>query len=941
MTKADRVRLAFTIKTDGELKCAACMDETGSSKAISSLQKTQGVLRHLRQHLGTGAVLSESGLEREDLAHGSDAVYDAILAAAAAKAGAYGKLKENARASDTRRAIDAKKASSVASSMVPDESLRFTEPVTRERADRLAARWGDLVIENALPLTLGRSSSAAALAQEIGVSGNAFSYEAVSKYVETEHSTYMSKTAAAVQDLPVCIAFDGLTVGSIKILGISVHVIDDGDFEPEHYILALRHVTEAAHYTAEVLASTYEEVLSEYNIHPEDVVAIVSDGAADMVAFRNKMRQKYKTASHGCLPHYMSNCLAWGLDFSHAPHAATLLYYLRLVIYVFQKSYGTGKLLEQAQMELIATDAEYKERVNGKVWKLKRAVVTRWTSKIDSIERAMLVWPAIERAFKNPANSKPAVMSGYETAFLVVNHYMSNGTFAGIVEAAAPIVAGIRVLEGDEYDTMPLVMRTLRDSILKTHGCDLEDMRHWRSDAARRATLQADVNDILQEREHELMKSEGFLVGDKHNPVMPAARELNGEKFWYIESIASAKEADDGTRQIKIKWKGFKEPSWHIVDDELEKYWTFYKTYGKKKIKDIDKMLNEKAMTDVDRKFIDRLLTDETEHAVEKAKETLKCTSFKPILEMTATKDDVVVEMKEGMMSKLLRHPLVPVALFVDQMTPATDALTCSSFVNSAIVALLIDPVAAIKTPGLRDMKAGHFERFIFERTRIFPDSALKANIAMHKQWYDDVMEKRNKAAGQIDYSDDESSGDNNINEIVPDFPDLDKTVRKDWVAFLAGYEEKKMYETFTWLRKVEKQGAGWSVRQAFGQKSPKRARVRDGSKASLFWGDDSKCGGLPLMKSVAFAIRCVCAGQTTVERVFSAVKRNYRPDRQSLKSKALEMIVMLQHSYKRLAKKNKAARKINEENLRARCEFGPSIGDKGGEVPDVGDIFE
>ena len=262
-----------------------------------------------------------------------------------------------------------------------------------------------------------------------------------------------------------------------------------------------------------------------------------------------------------------------------------------------------------------------------------------------------------------------------------------------------------------------------------------------------------------------------------------------------------------------------------------------------------------------------------------------------------------------------MRHPLATVALYDPHLNTANQKTlaarikveTAGDMVNTCVVALATDPEGNMYCDGLAEFKVGHMERFASRLRAHFPDTLLDSALDKHKN---DELARQETRRRQNNYA------------YVPEsinFPDADAT-RVDKISFLVEHESEKMAKLVEVRRTMDS-----IVRPSAANDTDIPASKRLRPASTNFWANEENSGALPFMARVVKCLRSIPVGQTTVERVFSRVRRTYTPSRNRMKGSRLEKLVILQHYRRQKSdlniRRNKMAVKRRQDALTADLE--------------------
>ena len=877
----EEIKQLVVRKTATDSVCAICCAQKGHSKSYKTFNKTAKVLQHLTSHVG--AFFDGSRLSKDALSWNEEELTFAVevLRSKADRLRAAG---QGVAATLLRAEIDQRSQSSLSTYTQQLTGLEASEArfsatkASPERLKELTSKFGQFLVANGLPLTLFDSPEGRAVAKAVAGAESAFNYSTMTSFVDSEMTLYKGWVTTMLKGRTFALAIDGLTSGQVKVVGVTASFVNEkGSLQLA--VLGVRAVCkedDEIQYTAEVVVTIVEAVCADYDLDMNMMSAVNSDGAADLFKVRKLLREKYGSASMNCVCHYFANCLQRGLSVKFSPYTAALFYYARRLVHMVKYSHPALKCFLKIRMQLIDTDPSFNTRCNGRSLNLLLSNMTRWTTRVDLLERLDMLFPVLSVMFqqqtKDDGVPRPAVLRRYRAAFDILLHYQRDGTLKALVDTAAPVVTAIRSMEAEKTETLPSMIAVQRKLLLDMYGTD-QKFRDARADVTERGKPTKDAvlywQDVVDLRNQHY---EALILADKVSFKVPMLDD-DGNPRWLVEKILDER-TRDGIEEALVKWRGYdmKESTWEAwkKDTALVEHVKAYRA-------GLDKP-NRGA---TDRAMIKMLVCDDDSHQEEKLKENLACARVKGVADMSVPGETIVDEMRVSILQKLLLSDLTPAALFdaSDGAKKLVAVDTASSMLSVGIIGLALDPINAPKTDFLEELRFGHMEHFVLSNHVMFPNAMLHGFIAVHRQRVADVP---------IDV------GASTARQRLPDVT----STRAELVQYLVDLEYAGFRNEYMNMYK-EKMAAEQRSQQAAYVPSMKKRRVYTVPTMEDFWTSTDGAETFPLLALLATAVRAIPAGQAAVERVFSIVSRLHRPDRMNLKGTTLENLTILQFHIK------------------------------------------
>ena len=730
---------------------------------------------------------------------------------------------------------------------------------TPERANKIKDAYIDMLLAQGQPLTLGEKEHVKRFFDSIG-GLRPPSYAEVKSGISKRMGKLKDDVAECVSGRTIALAYDQLTRSNIKVGAVTASVIDAESWTMKRFVLGIRELNQAS-LTAEDHVVMIKGVLADYRIDPSNVIALNSDGAADMAKMRRLFAKEYGWSTISCVPHYLACALGAGLSVRKAPEVAAVCYHVRALIGLFKKSSTAYTRLNEAQQALLQIDQEFSDAVGGKARAILKSCATRWTSKIDAIERMCMLWKAIKKVFEDNKESQvpSARIKSYEAHMTAADKYIEDLT--EIVRASGPLLRAIRDLQADTKPTLSKIVEHLNKVAFGLYGDGEALANKRRSEQAKQAFLEA-RSELLQQRKDALVRAR-IVSG-----VTPAGMK-DGERTWLVERILSERKAR-GKILIKVKWLDWPTASEEEVTDDFSEAYKIFKEYGSV---DLATELSELRLRK-EHAELAKLLDTEDDAAAITAAENAVCKNNEMISSAGGDKVDICDQFRAGCLERLLVHPLMGIALYDYDVRDNTAEYMermrgnnyhihpHSTLEMTALVCLLLDPKTS-RRMGITANAADVLRDFTLHHGLANNDLA-EYHLARYRSGNeaddDDLdldIEPNMDDEVQIDDMDELA-----VDEEAPG----EAAVLKDKIVYLLNKELRVYHDTAPADRKL----------------------------GTEFWRTARARRELPFLRHLAAAVHCIPAGQTACERIFSGVARIFTPDRNRLKGSTMEQVTIL-----------------------------------------------
>ncbi|XP_077972386.1 E3 SUMO-protein ligase ZBED1-like [Styela clava] len=232
-----------------------------------------------------------------------------------------------------------------------------------------------------------------------------------------------------------------------SFLGVTLHYKNE-DFELINLVLATKEVNDVHTYLH--IVEWLEAVIEDYEMSPQQIVAIVTDNGANVVNACRKLKEKYGWIHIRCAAHTLQLCLKQAFDI---PLIKSAIGAARHLVAFFRQSSKASQALKAAQekehqLELILD------------------VSTRWNSTYSMLERLCRLQAYVRQVLCNGLIVKATSSAHLE---LKDNHWALIQT---LVEKLKPITIATYYLEGEKYVSISGVIPLVKGLSQKYMPCE-------------------------------------------------------------------------------------------------------------------------------------------------------------------------------------------------------------------------------------------------------------------------------------------------------------------------------------------------------------------------------------------------------------------------------------------------------------------------------------
>ena len=713
--------LVYTYK--GNKYCCICLDSamsTGMHPWV--LPKVQDKLDFSKtaafQHMCTkkcpaalppGATLGADGDTATELAVAARARVDEFVAASnAARAGAAGGSNVAPAASRSSTAPSAWTQASLddftgffamdhEAYIASGAPKMMATPASASHQQACINTWTMLTAAANLPLSLCDHSITKTLFLQNGVTPP--SVHMVTKALGKAHDKLVHAIKGAIGGKRFAVGFDTLTRYDQRFHGVVLYYMNEDMVTMSAHLIAVMWSRTSGTMRSEDLVDIVNDVVeTQMELDLDKMVAIVTDGAADMIKMQRLLSEAFGVAKIPCISHYMAVALAESMAYKSNKEAAVVLYHARRLNNFVRNTPKMASLLTEIEEAIIAneSDSDVGKFLDGKALKLLGSVITRWGSRVTSLERELNLLDPLRRSMES--GKATAGAAKYQDSMKIVLKYEDE--LRAIVDMSEPIMECMVALQADKHPTLSTVAGHFWSIIKKLTGYD-EIGQHNGDEIpmaedeieAKRAQLLAE----LAQRRVALLSSKAKRSG------------ADGKHYVRrIHEIRTTKERGTEFQQCRVEWRDSPDPetfTWEPAQLKDEAWWRLYREhYEKKGTMDVTYSEQDDAVNDVYRKAARRLDEkamkalargqvgplaegdDETIYQYKK-QENDACSKVKVPVGQSGTWR-IASGVREHLIDRMLVHPLG--AMAIGDISSAADSgktLECA-----AVVAMALDP---------------------------------------------------------------------------------------------------------------------------------------------------------------------------------------------------------------------------------------------------------
>ncbi|XP_039302735.1 E3 SUMO-protein ligase ZBED1-like [Solenopsis invicta] len=263
------------------------------------------------------------------------------------------------------------------------------------------------------------------------------SNKTMTKKLESRYDVMKQGFVKELQDADCyCLTCDNWTDCSNKsYLGVTIHYLQKS-FKMKSGCLGCFPLHER--HTAEYLKQSLQQLLEEFNITTEKLTAIVSDGEAAIKKACTEIVGKDKHIV--CIAHVVAHVVAHLLPdaLTKFPELTSIIDQVKSIVTLIKRSIPASDKLRELQLKAGKSE--------GTVLSLIQDVPTRWTTKVDAIERYLELEQYVYVAMSDCANPVD-VLSREEIKIL-----------KDVFPIMEPIRDVIREISGDSYPTCSFII---------------------------------------------------------------------------------------------------------------------------------------------------------------------------------------------------------------------------------------------------------------------------------------------------------------------------------------------------------------------------------------------------------------------------------------------------------------------------------------------------
>ena len=221
----------------------------------------------------------------------------------------------------------------------------------------------------------------------------------VGQLIQLLYTEFKDKIRNKFQGMWYTVGFDALSKYDQRYHGVTLYITNPSTMTVDVHLLAVNWSNVSA-LTSPALKKILETVLAKFDLDPKRMLAVVTDNASDMTKMRLLCAEDHKSASLACIPHFLAVVVADALMFKKNKYVAVVMFHCRRVVGFFRSTPTAATALEAEIKAMIATDEAFSRSVGGRVLRVLGSAMTRWTTRILSLRRLLLLLPAIESLFK-------------------------------------------------------------------------------------------------------------------------------------------------------------------------------------------------------------------------------------------------------------------------------------------------------------------------------------------------------------------------------------------------------------------------------------------------------------------------------------------------------------------------------------------------------------
>ena len=395
------------------------------------------------------------------------------------------------------------------------------------------------LVERHWTKTVFRSSGAAPLSRYL-----------LRKTIDESWDDMFKEIIAMVGDNWFSLTFDALSRYSVRYHAAVVHYINREDMSMKSLLLGLTFCKRTS-ISSSVLRDTLYGVAERARLDMDRCIGVCTDNASDMALMRRMITEEHSTTDMACASHFLAVVMAEAASVRRNAVLAAVLWAVRRVVGYFRNTPTAMAQLNEIIAAMIGPGKELEHLERPLT--ILGSCATRWGTRIVSLERFLLLLPAVRKFFVQyggTTNNAKNYVDNFKTAVAY------EGELNEIVRINYPVAKAMVALQADKKPTLSEVVPGFTDMIETLAGLDklkdkVDDQNRFVEDEAKRSRNEAERRKIHLRL---IYLRERVLNSKKHKGAK--------EDYFYPRRAHEVRKTKIGNRSIKqvlVEWHGYPE----------------------------------------------------------------------------------------------------------------------------------------------------------------------------------------------------------------------------------------------------------------------------------------------------------------------------------------------------------------------------------------------